>query len=98
MILADWQVGQVVWTMLWLSMFAVSIWLVIYMFADVFSSRDLSGWAKAAWTAFFIFVPVLGVVAYLFMRGPHLIGRALDKQQADVAARRTADGRLIRSG
>jgi hypothetical protein len=98
MVLADWQVGQVVWTMLWLSMFAVSIWLVIYMFADVFTTRDLSGWAKAAWTLFFLFVPILGVVAYLCMRGSHLIGRAVDKQQADVAARRANDRRLIRSG
>ena len=98
MILADWQVGQVVWTMLWLSMFVVTIWLVISMFADVFTARDLSGWAKAAWTLFFLFVPVLGVVAYLLMRGSHLIGRAVDKQQADVAARRANDGRLIRSG
>jgi len=34
--------------------------------------RDLSGWAKAAWLLFVIFVPLLGVLAYLVARGGHL--------------------------
>jgi hypothetical protein len=87
MVYAEWQVGQVAWTMMWLSLFTALIWLVISMFIDVFRAPDLSGWAKALWTLLVLFVPVLGAVAYLIMRGPHLIGRAVDKQQADLATR-----------
>jgi hypothetical protein len=85
MILAEWQVGQVVWTMLWLSLLALWIWLVISMFVDVFRSQDLSGGAKALWTVLFIFVPILGVAAYLVIRGSDLVGRAVEKQEADIA-------------
>jgi hypothetical protein len=87
MIYAEWQVGQVVWAMLWFSFFALWVWLVISMFVDVFKSPDLSGWVKALWSLLFVVVPLIGVIAYLVLRGPAMVGRAVDKQEAEVAAR-----------
>lgn len=85
MVLAEWQVGQVLWSMLWFTMFFLWIWVVITVFSDIFRSHDLGGFAKALWTLFVIFLPVLGVLAYLLIRG-HKIGEHQlgDMQQRDA--------------
>ena len=66
---ATWQVGQVVWSILWFTLFFMWIWLVISIFADILRSPDMGGWAKAAWTIFVVFLPFLGVLIYLIARG-----------------------------
>ena len=38
------------------------------MFIDVFRSPDLSGWAKALWFLFVLFILLIGVLAYLIAR------------------------------
>ncbi|HKH06909.1 MAG TPA: PLDc N-terminal domain-containing protein [Acidimicrobiales bacterium] len=88
MTFAEWQVGQVFWSVLWFTLFFLWVWTVIMVFIDVFRSRDLSGWAKALWTLFIIFLPVLGVLAYLIARG-HKIGehQLEDARQTDEAMR-----------
>jgi hypothetical protein len=55
--------------MLWFFVFTLWLFLLFTIFADVFRSRDLSGWAKAAWSIFIILLPLLGVFAYLIVRG-----------------------------
>ena len=45
MMLAEWGVGQVLWSMLWFFLFFIWIWLLIAVFADIFRSRDLGGGA-----------------------------------------------------
>jgi hypothetical protein len=67
--LATWQVGQVAWAMLWFALFLLLIWVVVTTFADIFRSRDLSGWDKALWTLLIMFLPWLGVLLYLVIRG-----------------------------
>lgn len=44
-------------------------WLVVMVFTDIFRSDDLSGWAKASWVFFTVFLPYLGVFIYLITRG-----------------------------
>ena len=85
MVFAEWQVGQVLWSMLWFTMFFLWIWVVITVFMDIFRSHDIGGFAKALWTLFVIFLPFLGVLAYLIVRG-HKIGEhgAADAQRADA--------------
>lgn len=72
MLFAEWQVGEVFWAMLWFSLLFLWIWVVITVFVDIFRSRDLSGWGKALWTLFVIFVPFLGVFSYLIARGDRI--------------------------
>ena len=86
MVVATWQVGQVFWSMLWFTMFFLWIWVVVAVFSDIFRSHDLSGFAKALWTIFVIFLPALGVLAYMIARG-HKIGehQVAHAQQADAA-------------
>src|SRR5262245_41997085 len=66
---AQFGTGQVLLSMIWFFLFVIWIWLLIVVFADIFRSRDLSGWAKALWTIFVIVLPYLGVFVYLVARG-----------------------------
>lgn len=38
--------------------------------SDNFRRRDHSGWAKAGWTVFLIFLPLIGVLTYMIARPP----------------------------
>lgn len=40
----------------------------MFLAVDNFSRRDHSGWAKAGWTLFVIFLPLLGVLIYMIAR------------------------------
>ena len=80
--------GQVFLSMLWFFLFAVWIWLLFVVFADIFRSDDLGGWGKALWTIFVIVLPYLGVFVYLIARG-----RKMGEHAAQSARRQDADFR-----
>lgn len=78
-------VGQVVWSIVWFTLFVMWIMLLFQVFADIFRSPDLGGVAKAAWALFAIVTPYLGVLIYLIVRGGSMHARqrdALDDQEA----------------
>ena len=85
---AEWGVGQVLWSMIWFTLFFLWIWLLVAVFADVFRSHDLSGWGKALWTIFVIVTPFLGVLVYMIARGHKMNEHALQAAQAQDAAAR----------
>jgi hypothetical protein len=88
-LLADWGVGQVLWSILWFFLFFMWIWLVIAIFADIIRSDDMSGWAKALWSIFIIFLPFLGVFVYLIARGGSMAQRSVKQAQAQEQAFQT---------
>jgi hypothetical protein len=77
MILAEFGTGQVLWSMLWFTLFFMWIWTVVIVFSDIFRSEDLSGWGKALWSLFVIFMPFLGVFVYLIARGSKMRERQM---------------------
>jgi len=84
--LAEFGSGQVLWSIVWFTLFFIWIWLLIVIFSDIFRSPDLSGWGKALWTIFVIIVPYLGVFVYLIARGRGMAERhAGAVQSAQVA-------------
>ncbi len=86
--LAEFGTGQVFWSFLYFFLFFIWIWLLITVFADIFRSPDLSGWGKAIWTIFVVFLPYLGVFVYLIARGGKMHEHAVQMaQQQDAAAR-----------
>jgi hypothetical protein len=86
--LADWHVGQVLWSIIWITLFFIWIWLLIMVFSDIFRSHDMGGLAKALWVIFVIVLPYLGVFVYLIARGHKMAEHRLaDAQAADAAAR-----------
>ncbi len=76
------------WSMLWIFLFIIWIWLLISVFIDIFRS-DISGWGKALWVIFVIVLPFLGVLIYLIAHGDDMQKRSMDQamdQQAAQAA------------
>jgi 4-amino-4-deoxy-L-arabinose transferase-like glycosyltransferase len=64
----DYPLLSVFWSLFVFSMFALWIFIVIWVFVDNFRRRDHSGWAKALWFLFIVFVPVIGVFSYILTR------------------------------
>ena len=89
MVLAEFGSGQVFLSMLWFFLFFIWIWLLIAVFADIFRSPDLSGWGKALWSIFIIFLPYLGVFVYLIARGRKMGEHAAQQAAAQEAQLRT---------
>jgi ABC-type multidrug transport system fused ATPase/permease subunit len=59
------------------------IWILISIIGDLFRDHELSGVAKAVWVFFLVFLPFLGVLLYLIVRGNGMRDRAI-KEQADA--------------
>ena len=79
---------DVLWTMLIFFLFIAWIWVMIMVIADIFRSKDLSGWAKALWVIFVIIIPWLGVLVYLIARGDKMAQRQVDDAVAMDEAQR----------
>lgn len=88
MLLAEFGTGQVFWSMLWFFLWIIWIWMLIAIFGDIFRSPDLSGWGKALWSIFVIFLPYLGVFVYLIARGRKMQEHALQAAQERDATMR----------
>jgi hypothetical protein len=61
---------DIMWTMFIFFAWVIWIWLLIMILWDNFRRTDHSGWAKAGWTLFVIFLPLLGVLIYMISRPP----------------------------
>lgn len=74
---------SVFWTMLEFFLWVIWIWILVFIFMDIFRSHDLSGGAKALWFIFVLFIPLFGVLAYLIVRGGSMHERSarLARQQ-----------------
>ncbi len=59
------------------------IWILISIISDLFRDHELSGVAKAVWVFFLVFLPFLGVLLYLIVRGNGMRDRTI-KAQADT--------------
>ena len=65
---SDYPFLDIMWTMFIFFAWVIWIWLLIMVLADNFGRRDHSGWAKAGWTLFVIFLPLIGVLTYMIAR------------------------------
>ena len=80
MVLAtDYPFLSIFWTMLIFFAWVVWIWMMVVILTDLFSRRDTSGWAKAAWCVFMIVLPFLGVLTYLIVQHDGMAERAAAK-------------------
>jgi type VI protein secretion system component VasK len=73
------------WSMFIFFLWVIWIWILIWVFIDIFRSRDLSGWAKALWFLFVLFIPLIGVLVYLIARGGSMQERATQQAQQEDA-------------
>jgi type VI protein secretion system component VasK len=77
----DYPLLNLFWTMLWFFLFIAWLFLLFTLFADIFRSRDMGGWAKALWVLFIIILPILGSLVYLIVRGRSMHERAAEDYQ-----------------
>jgi hypothetical protein len=61
------------WFFIWIA--AIMVWFRCIF--DLFRDRELGGWAKAGWTVLLIFVPWLGALIYLIVRGRGMAERQM---------------------
>ena len=57
------------WSIVVLGMLVILLYLLFRVFADIFRSPDMGGFAKVPRMIFIIVVPFIGVVAYVGFRG-----------------------------
>jgi len=89
--LATYQFGEVLWTMLVFFFWFMAIWIFIMVFADIFRRNDLSGWAKAGWIFLIFIVPFLGAIIYLIAR-PKMTEQDKEMMERAQEAQRRVEG------
>src|SRR5690242_3909702 len=82
---ADYPFLDIVGTMLVFFLWVMWFWCLIIILSDVFSRQDASGWTKALWTAFLIFIPFVGMLVYLIAEGKDMAERRMASTQAAQA-------------
>lgn len=81
--LANVALGELLLSILEFFLLFAWIWILITVIMDLFRDHKLSGTAKAVWVFFLVFLPVIGVLLYLIVRGGGMRERAI-KEQADT--------------
>jgi hypothetical protein len=61
--------GDVFWYLFWFALWLAWIAAVVMVFLHMMRSPDLPGWGKAIWAAIILILPLIGVLAYLCVRG-----------------------------
>ncbi len=74
---------SVMWSMFVFFAWVLWIWMLIYVYMDIFRRHDIGGWGKFGWIIFTIFLPFIGVFTYLIVEG-RAMGerRSLEARQA----------------
>ena len=67
---------DLIWWFLWAFIFVAYLMTLFSIIGDIFRDRSLSGFAKAVWFIFLIFVPILTALVYLIARGGGMAERA----------------------
>jgi hypothetical protein len=70
------------WLMVYSFFFLAYLMVLFQVVADLFRDRELSGWWKALWMVFLVFLPVLTAFVYLIARG-----RGMGRRQEEMVTR-----------
>ena len=55
--LADVSFGDLLLTVFEIFLFVIWFWILFTIIGDLFRDHAMSGWAKAAWIIFLVFIP-----------------------------------------
>jgi len=89
LVASDYPFLDVFWTMIIFFLWVIWIWFLIAILSDVFRRHDTSGFSKAMWVFFIIFLPFLGAFTYLIVNGSGMAERNVKDTQ--VAQQRMDD-------
>lgn len=65
------------WTMLMIFGWVLWFTLLFRVYGDLFTRRDIGGWAKTAWVVVTLLLPLLGVLVYLIAQGRGMAERSV---------------------
>jgi hypothetical protein len=85
----DFGLWDVLLSMFWFMLLITWIWMIIAIFSDIFRDRELSGGGKAMWTVFLIFLPWIGALSYLIVRGASMNKRTAEAAEQQAASFKT---------
>ncbi|WP_166873218.1 MULTISPECIES: SHOCT domain-containing protein [unclassified Salinibacterium] len=79
----------------WAYIFIAYLFALFAVVADIFRDHNLSGWLKAVWIFFLIFLPILTVLVYVIARGGSMSERygrevAQNREETDTYIREVA--------
>ena len=83
MLLADVTFGEMLLLVVEIFLFVIWIWILFTIISDLFRDHEMSGWGKAIWILFLVFIPFLTALIYLIARGSGMRDRTI-KAQADA--------------
>ena len=81
--LADITFGELLLVVVEIFLFVIWIWILFTIITDIFRDHEMSGWAKAIWILFLVFIPFLTGLVYLIVRGSGMRDRSI-KAQTDA--------------
>jgi hypothetical protein len=81
--LADITFGELLLVVVEIFLFVVWIWILFTIITDLFRDHEMSGWGKAIWILFLVFIPFLTALVYLIARGSGMRDRTI-KAQAEA--------------
>ena len=81
------------WLLVWSFFFVAFLMALFQIVVDLFRDPELSGWWKALWMLFIVFLPVLGALIYLVARGNGMARR----QMRDATEAKSANDAYIQS-
>lgn len=79
--LADISFGNLLLLVVEIFFLVAWIWILIAIISDLFRDHQLSGVAKAVWVFFLVFLPFLGCLLYLIVRGSGMRDRTIKAQE-----------------
>jgi Short C-terminal domain/Phospholipase_D-nuclease N-terminal len=82
---ADYPFLDVLWTMLVFFLWIMWFWILILVIGDVFRRRDIGGGKKTIWLIFVLFVPFIGVLAYVLVNSDSMAQRNIERAQSQQA-------------
>jgi uncharacterized membrane protein len=76
--------------MFWFYLIFMVVWMFIQVFADIFRRENLSGWGKAGWIFLIFWLPFLGILIYMIARPKNT-----EQDQRMMAEAQATQARLV---
>ena len=83
---SDYPLLNLFWTTLMIFGWILWFWLLIRVYGDLFSRKDIGGWAKAGWVVLTFVLPILGVLIYLISQSRSMEERTMRAMQDQKVA------------
>ena len=78
--IAEISFGDLLLSVFEIFIFVVWFWILFTIIGDLFRDHEMSGWAKAVWIVFLVFVPYISMIVYLVARSSGMRERGLQAQ------------------